>query len=176
MGYDLDANVKTKKMKKSSKLKLPAVIACILFLFATLYSCKKDNDQQENINGTTWSWRGSESRDDLLLVGSYPNDGNNFTYDLYCSLIIISFSNSGASVDIAFIAYIQELDAWTDSQKFYTLGPNASYTYKGKNINIKFGLEMLTFDFPEQIWTGTVNKNTMNLENVFGASVKLGKQ
>ena len=163
-------------MKKSSlKSKLPAVIACILFLFTTLHSCKKDNDQQEIISGTTWSWE-SESRDEFLMIKTYIDNNNGFIYDLYCNKIIISFRDSKANVGIAFTAHYVELDAWAGSQEFYALGPNASYTYKGKNINIKPEFEMIAIDLPEQIWTGTVNKNTMNLENVFGASVKLGKQ
>ena len=169
-------------MKKSySKSKSWTRIILILFLFTSLYSCKKDNkdnDQQGAINGTTWEWR-SKSRNEFL-VGSYPDHYNYFNlhYDLYCNQITTSFDDLSANLDIAFIAHYKELDNWAGTQKFAGFGlqkAHASYTYKGKNIILIPELERLAFNFPEQIWTGTVNKNTMDLENVFGASVKLNK-
>jgi hypothetical protein len=157
-------------MKKSySKSKLWVVIIFVLFLSASFYSCDKDKDQdqQEILSGTTWSWE-SSSRDSIYM-GSYL-DNNDLTYNLYCNKIIISFGDSSASMRVAFSAYYPKFNNWASTQDF--LG--ASYTYKGRNITIKPELER---DFlPEQNWTGTVDKNTINLKNVFGSSVKLNKQ
>ena len=154
-------------MKKLySKLWLAVIF--ILILSASFSSCKKDKD----LDGTAWEWKSDfwgTGSNDFIHIGEYFD---HYSYILYCTQITVSFSDSGANIGIGIVAYYPAFNNWANPQYFSDLG-ETNYAYKGKNITLD--VPPMWF-FSEQTWTGTVKKNTIYLENVFGSNVELNKQ
>ena len=141
------------------KIRIMSILALVLFTITSLSSC----DKAKGLEGTTW-----EGDFDFMFVtddgdGRYQFDGT----------ITLDFTADEADVIAKFKMRDMD-DGYTEN---LTFKGRAKYTYESDKITLKVNWknEEAYVYGDEGKWTGTVDKTTMTLKNVFGETVKFKK-
>ena len=112
------------------------------------------------MDGTNWEG-------DCDFVAPYDNEVK------FSGTISISFAGDAADI----VAKFKVKDIYLDDTWNETYKGTATYTLDKKNINIKVKWKDDGVDnIDDGKWTGTIDKTTMTLRNVFGETVNFKKQ
>ena len=150
-----------KKIFSKSKTAFAIILGVGLLAVAALHSC----DKAKQFEGTTWNCNSF----DFPITYNYGEE-DTISVNIQTT-ITISFRKKDADI----VARLLVANPWTQIPFNRYAKGTATYLYdKGKmSLEVLWNTENMIDD---GIWTGTADKKTMTLNNVFGKSIKFTKK
>ena len=142
-----------------------AIILVSLFVLTSLQSC----DKAKQFEGTTWKSSSFKTSENVLID---PLDEEWVTVN-YTIIVTISFNKDDADIS----AEASFINPSTNLPDKSLVKGTAKWTYNKKDmsVNARWNTSSV-YNLDKGNWTGTADKTTMTLKDVFGETVKFTKQ